>query len=348
MEFQTILREHLERYPLMQVSDCVKLAYQNALGPRHLASDRPRFLQNLLEEWGNIPAEEGAEQLEPIGNSMSRFHLTGTDNLPAATLLLANLVSMTARRCRGTPQKLEENLAVLETLELSGMAEGLAEYRRRGCPPVRHSQIFRDAYHPHYRLIRTEYAGFFPALLRIAELAQKGEPAVVAVDGCCGSGKTGFAKLVQSLFPCNVIHMDDFYLPQKKRPANWMETPGGNMDLKRILREVLIPAGTGDPIYYRPFDCRSGAPGDAVFLPACPLTIVEGSYSQHPLLAPRYDLRLFFTCSKEEQRRRLERREGEHFAAYESRWIPLEEHYIQKCHPETGSACVVDTTAFFP
>ena len=347
MEFQTILREHLERYPRMQIADCVKLAYQNALGPRHLSSDRPQFLRNLLEEWGNIPAAGAPDQPEPIGNGMSRFHLTGTDNLSAATLLMTNLVSLTARRCRGTAQKLEENLAVLETLELPGAADWLAEYRRRGCPPVRHSQVFREIYRPHYRLVRTEYAGFFPALLQIAGLAQRGEPAVVAVDGRCGSGKTGFAKLAQQLFPCNVIHMDDFYIPPKKRPGNWMETPGGNMDLKRFLREVLIPAGTGDPIYYRPFDCRSGAPGDPVFLPACPLTIVEGSYALHPLLAPHYHLRVFFTCSQEEQRRRLERREGEHFAAYESRWIPLEEQYIQKCHPEAGSACVVDTTALF-
>ena len=74
---------------------------------------------------------------------------------------------------------------------------------------------------------------------------------------------------------------------------------------------------------------------------------MEGSYALHPLLAPHYHLRVFFTCSQEEQRRRLERREGEHFAAYESRWIPLEEQYIQKCHQEAGSACVVDTTALF-
>ena len=76
--------------------------------------------------------------------------------------------------------------------------------------------------------------------------------------------------------------------------------------------------------------------------------MVEGSYSQHPLLSARYDLRMFLTCAPEEQRRRLERREGAHFAAYESRWMPLEERYIRQCGPEKGRQLVIDTTEFFP
>ncbi len=48
------------------------------------------------------------------------------------------------------------------------------------------------------------------------------------------------------------------------------------------------------------------------------------------------------------RRRRLERREGAHFAAYESRWMPLEERYIRQCGPEKGCQLVIDTTEFFP
>ena len=52
--------------------------------------------------------------------------------------------------------------------------------------------------------------------------------------GRVGSGKSSLGELVRNLFPCTVVHMDDFYIPPKKRPGNWMETPGGNMDLKRL------------------------------------------------------------------------------------------------------------------
>ena len=346
-EFRTVLEEQLARYPQMRPQDCAKLAYQNALGPGHTAPGRECFLKELLTDLGAIPAEGEPRPLEEIGNGLCRFHLNRTDDLPLAAPLLTELFSMTAERRWGTRRDLERNLSVLDTLEMPRMADWLAEYRRRGCPPVHHTKAYRELYHPRYRLLATAYGGFFPALLRVAELAHRGTPAVVAIDGRCGSGKTGLAGLIQKLFPCNVVHMDDFYLPQKKRKANWLETPGGNMDLDRLQKQVLTPAAGGGPIYYRAFDCRSGHPGDTFFLPACPLTILEGSYSLHPQLASQYALRIFLTCSPEEQHRRLEEREGEHIASYESRWIPLEEQYIRLCAPQAGSDCVIDTTHFF-
>ncbi|WP_337549370.1 hypothetical protein, partial [Dysosmobacter welbionis] len=38
-EFQTVLREHLARYPLMEPQDCAKLAYQSTFGPAHAAGE---------------------------------------------------------------------------------------------------------------------------------------------------------------------------------------------------------------------------------------------------------------------------------------------------------------------
>ena len=345
-DFKTVLEEQLARYPQMQPQDCAKLAYQNALGPAHALSEREQFLKELLADWGAAPAAVPLP-VEGIGNGLCRFHLTGTEDLSLAAPLLTELFFLTAERRWGTRRKLRENLAVLETLDLPRMPAWLAEYRRRGCPPVHHTRIYKEAYHPRYRLLAASYGGFFPALTRIAELVRRGTAAIVSIDGRCGSGKTGLSGLIQKLFPCNVIHMDDFYLPPKKRRANWLEIPGGNMDFARLQKQVLTPAAAGDPVYYRSFDCRSGQPGDAFFLPACPLTVVEGSYSQHPQLASQYTLRIFLTCSPEEQRRRLKEREGEHFASYESRWIPLEEQYFQACGPQAACDCVIDTTDFF-
>ena len=47
------------------------------------------------------------------------------------------------------------------------------------------------------------------------------------------------------LLPCNVVHMDDYYLPPDRRAENWEQIPAGNMDLARFLQEVLVPAGAG-------------------------------------------------------------------------------------------------------
>ena len=64
------------------------------------------------------------------------------------------------------------------------------------------------------------------ALKKIEEALGKDKAAAIGIDGRCGSGKTSFAKLIAQAVPCNVVHMDDFYLPLSKREENWMDTPG--------------------------------------------------------------------------------------------------------------------------
>ena len=121
--FSQILDDHLARYPLMEPRDCVKLAYQSALGPAHGAPDRRAALRSLLAEWGSIPADCGARPPEDIGNGLCRLYLAGTDDLTLAAPLLADLFCLTARDFRGSEALLAEDLAVLETAGLPGMAD---------------------------------------------------------------------------------------------------------------------------------------------------------------------------------------------------------------------------------
>lgn len=345
--FQDIARKHALRYPLMRPQDYAKLAYQNEFGPEHLAPGKEQILSSLREEWGAVLPDGSPHPPEPIGNGLCRFHLTCEYDFALAAPLLAELFYLTAQRRRGTAAGLAEDLALLEALDIPGMTDWLADYRRQGCPPVHHSQVFRAAYHPHYRLLTEEYAGYFPALLYIAALVEQGTPAIVAIDGRCGSGKTRFAELIARLYPCNLFHMDDFYLPPGQRAEGWETTPGGNMDFARFLREVLAPAYAGRDVIYRPYDCQTGALKAPTRMPAALLTIVEGSYSQHPALKSRFDLRIFLTCSKAEQRRRLKAREKDRFASFEARWIPMEERYIRACGIDRSSELILDTSGFW-
>ena len=72
-------------------------------------------------------------------------------------------------------------------------------------------------------------------------------PFLVAIDGRCTAGKTTLAGLLQGKRSCNVVHMDDFYLPFAKRTPERMAQPGGNMDFERLLSEVLLPLKRADP-----------------------------------------------------------------------------------------------------
>lgn len=117
------------------------------------------------------------------------------------------------------------------------------------------------------------------------------------------------------------------------------------MDFERLRREILLPLGEGRGALYRPYCCARGEMGEGVRLEPRPLTIVEGSYSQHPSMGVIYDLTVFLTCSDEIQRRRLQIREGEGFAAFEQRWIPLEENYFRIFAVESKSSLQVDTSS---
>ena len=123
------------------------------------------------------------------------------------------------------------------------------------------------------------------------------------------------------------------------------KTPCANMDLDRLRDEALRPAYEGQPVLYRAYSCRAGAYQPVQELAAQPLVILEGSYSHHPLLAGYETLRVFVTCSKEEQTRRLQAREGERYANFAARWIPLEEGYFAQYRIEETADLAVDTTA---
>ena len=75
------------------------------------------------------------------------------------------------------------------------------------------------------------------------------------------------------------------------------------------------------------------------------MNIVEGSYSQHPLLTESYDVKLFITAEREVQEQRLRAREGDHYSAFEKIWIPMEERYFRAFSVEEKADCVIHTDA---
>lgn len=170
-------------------------------------------------------------------------------------------------------------------------------------------------------------------------------PFLVAIDGRCTAGKTTLAGLLQGTRSCNVVHMDDFYLPFAKRTPERMAQPGGNMDFERLLSEVLLPLKSGAEALYRPYNCHAD-----YFLPTQPLsaaipTVIEGSYSCHPLLREYYNLRVFLDISPELQAKRLMARNPAAFEAFQTMWIPREEAYFSACRVREHCDIVLNGSA---
>lgn len=340
--FQAILQCHRILYPGMEPQDYCKLAYQSEFGPAHLPSNPEAFFSSLTQEWSNLPASLPRLPPEPIGNGLYRFPLQGWPE--SAAPLLFQLCRETARRHTGTRAGLLQRLSLLSRMKLPGLQEFLTAYTARNCPPLHHSSVFRERYHPHYRLLLWEYASLFPLFLAIMQRYKEGNQLFVAIDGRCGSGKTHTAALLEQIFPCQVFHMDDFYLPPASRAADWRKTPGGNMDFARLRTQVLSPAKAGKSVCYRPFHCRTGKLSPGKTVPPLPLTVLEGSYSHHPALDGYFDVRVFLTCSAQAQARRLKTREGQGFGAFAETWIPLEERYFAQCSIPQHADLLLDTT----
>lgn len=155
-EFERIVQEHRARYPRMEPQDYGKLAFQSEFGPEHLVQDAERVLRYLEQEWSQLGGDHAPVPPEPIGNGLCRLHLSACtqEQLPR----LARLFCRSAREHKGTRQGLMARLDVIRALAVPGMEQWLADYVAGGCPPVRHSQTFRDHYEPHYRVIKLEYA----------------------------------------------------------------------------------------------------------------------------------------------------------------------------------------------
>lgn len=342
--FLKVLEAHTKRYPDMEPQDYGKLMFQSEFGAEHFAGEKEEVLSFLRREISEISKKASPRSVESIGGGLCRFPLSFLQE-DYEVKLAADLFLLTAKKRRGTKEGLMEKLH--RASEIFGIGEWAAEWKKMGCPSVSHSDAYRRAYHPHYRLLQEDYAGYFAVLSEIYRLMEQNKPVIVAIDGRCGSGKSHLAELIVQLLSCNVIHMDDFYLPLSDRQENWQEIPGGNMDFARFQREILIPVREKRQVVYRPYSCGKGKITKEFPMPKRKLTVVEGSYSHHPSLAAPYDLKIFLTCSKEEQAKRLQVREGSYFEMFEKRWIPMEENYFLSCGTKEGSDFVTDTEGFF-
>lgn len=153
---------------------------------------------------------------------------------------------------------------------------------------------------------------------------------LLAIDGRCGAGKTTLAAGLKEKTGCNVIHMDHFFLQPWQRTGKRLQEPGGNVDYERFLEEVMIPLSQGRNFSYRIFDCKKGTLSEPVLAEIGEITVIEGSYSCHPHLWDFYDFRIFMDVKKEEQLKRIERRNGkEALARFCNQWIPMEERYFE-------------------
>ena len=158
-ELKAILITHAKRYPLMQPCDAVKLIYQNEFGGGHLIRDEQACLNYLRREYADLEKDPTAPLYEDIGNGIVRVNLAAVkpENLEQ---LGQNFIASAAKH-KGTLDGFLNKLEVLRTLtaegvfafDLDALNSYLSEYEAAGYPAVSHSEQYRQAYKPAYRII---------------------------------------------------------------------------------------------------------------------------------------------------------------------------------------------------
>lgn len=170
---------------------------------------------------------------------------------------------------------------------------------------------------------------------KIVQMLSEKEHVFVAIDGRCAAGKTTLARELNRRYGYPTVHMDDFFLRPSQRTEERLAWPGENVDWERFLEEVIPKASSGETFFYRPYDCGRGELSGRVEIPACRVLVAEGAYACHPMLTGYYDLRVFLDVAPDEQQKRILQREGAGRAElFKSRWIPLEERYIETFHAD--------------
>lgn len=155
------LLAHAARYPLMEPRDAVKLIYQNEFGGGHLIQDEKKCLEFLQKEYASIRQNPDAPLLEDIGNGMCRVNLTALDGHGISPEELAAAFIRSAGIHRGSLDSFHKKLQSLQGLTRSGampfcedaLRHYLADYEKAGFPPVSHSDTYRSAYLPAYRVV---------------------------------------------------------------------------------------------------------------------------------------------------------------------------------------------------
>ena len=167
-DFQSLCAAHFASYPDLQPQDLYKLAHQACMGPGHLIDGSTQTIVHaaMLAELRGLSmapsAQEDVVEVLHEGTSMARVYLRAYTRAGGDLQRLASAMIGTSEKIgEGDREMLGGALGAFRTWltahppqwELSSFDAILRDQVEAGMKPVSHSDIYRQAYDPHYRVV---------------------------------------------------------------------------------------------------------------------------------------------------------------------------------------------------
>ena len=353
MSLHHYIIEQLKTHPTTQPQDIVKQCYQAAFGAEHLLKDTDRAKQYLQREYETVTPSNSIPLYEEISETVCRVNLASwkAKQLPIELLFQLFVQSCTIST-NGNElflQYLQEATDIIQTEAVPFSFEQwnnfLQEYKAIGMPSLHHSETYHNQEVPAYRIVKKEWINLLPILEKINEITTKKSYGVIAIDGKAGAGKTTLAHKLSQFLNAELIAMDDFFLPMQLRTKERLQSAGGNVHYERFLEQVIPYLHSHRPFIYQIFDCSIMDYNKEKSINNTGWTIVEGSYSHHPLFQHYADITIFVDITKDVQMKRILQRNGEKMAhLFETKWIPMEEHYFQQFQIKENSDFIINNS----
>ena len=344
---QTVL-EHIKKYPEIELQDILKMLFQNEFGPKHLAENEIECFKSLSTEINSIYYNENEELFEDIGCGALRLNLKA---IPIGTDLnyINKIIVNSASEFCGTNEKLVVKFGLLVVMaenqeipfDIERVRDETNAFAKNGFKPISHSEVYKQNYSPSYRVISKKYKELVETVIALRNLDFNKKHIVISVDGNSASGKSTLAENLANLLNGEVVHCDDFFLPQEMRTDKRLSEIGGNIHYERLKEEVIDKLRKPTVISYKAYNCQNNSFKNK-FLMNKKIIIVEGAYSSHPYFENYADFKIFLKVDEETQRERILKRNGEEMLKrFINEWIPKENKYFNEFKIEEKADIII-------
>lgn len=178
-----------------------------------------------------------------------------------------------------------------------------------------------------------------------------GRPALVAISGFGGSGKTTLARQIKdNIQNAEVVTIDDFVSEKLcERSEDW-----AGFDRERFRRQVLEPARNRESIRYGVYDFGQKQMIEWRSVLSSKYLLLEGCSILHPDLMPYYNLSIWIDCplavatergiqrdrALRDQAQGAHNDESYYEQLWRTVWMPNEQDFFTKYQPARHAAYV--------